>query len=329
MESPLISIIVPVYNLEKELPRCLNSILVQTYSNIEIIVVDDGSKDNSLSVMNSYAKMDARIKVVAQKNGGVTSARLHGVREAHGSWIGFADGDDVIEPDMYERLLKNALQYCADISHCGYQMCFEDGRIRHFHNTGLIQKMDCVESVKELLSGKVIEPGLWNKLYRAELMAVLLNNGMMEPSIKINEDLLMNYILFLSARHTVFEDWCPYHYIVRSTSASRAKWDQHKIYDPIWVKDIIYKSATAEIKNDAKRAYINTCMNVYQGLLGAGTEYRADMQKIRSLIAQEKRSFGLLGKKRAIMAWLIIIAPVLFKPVYLIYKSYFQKRVYS
>ena len=127
MPTELISIIVPVFNLEHELSRCLDSILAQTYDHIEVLVVDDGSRDGSEAVIRRYAERDHRVKPFFQKNAGVTAARLHGVAEAAGAWIGFVDGDDEIEPDMYERLLQNALNYQADISHCGYRMCFPDG----------------------------------------------------------------------------------------------------------------------------------------------------------------------------------------------------------
>ena len=141
MNQTLISVIVPVYNLEGELPRCLNSICAQTHQELEIIVVDDGSRDGSRAVIEDYARRDVRIKPIFKENGGVTSARLRGISKATGAWIGFIDGDDEIEPEMYERLLKNAEKYGADISHCGYQMVFSDGRVNHFHNSGIIRRM--------------------------------------------------------------------------------------------------------------------------------------------------------------------------------------------
>ena len=124
-----ISIIVPAYNIEAYLGRCLDSLLVQTHENIEIVVVDDGSKDATRTIMDDYASRDNRIKVLHKENGGVTSARLCGVAEASGDWIGFVDGDDYVEPEMFARLLKNALDYHADISHCGYRMVFPNGRV--------------------------------------------------------------------------------------------------------------------------------------------------------------------------------------------------------
>ena len=321
----MISVIVPVYNVSDELPRCLDSILEQTYPHIEIIAVDDGSPDNSGEILDRYAKEHPNIRVIHKENGGVTSARLRGVAEASGDWIGFVDGDDEIEPDMYARLLNNAIMHNADISHCGYQMCFDDGRVHYFHNTGTTEVHNRKQAIQELLSGQRIEPGLCNKLFAKKLFQDLK----MDTSIKINEDLLMNYYLFASAESAVFEDWCPYHYIVRATSASRAKMNDHKIYDPIRVKEIIRKSADGELYEDAQRAYINTCINTYHTLMAAGKEYEDDLIKVRGLLIQEKDSFALLGKKRELMAQLIIRVPVLYKPVYGIYCRYFQKNVYS
>ena len=97
MEEKTISVIVPVYNLEKDLPRCLDSILSQTYRELEVIAVDDGSDDGSRSVMEDYARRDGRVRPIFKENGGVTSARLIGIQAATGEWIGFVDGDDEIE----------------------------------------------------------------------------------------------------------------------------------------------------------------------------------------------------------------------------------------
>lgn len=323
--ADLISVIVPVYNVAEDLPRCLDSILAQRYPNIEIVAVDDGSADSSGTILDAYAQKYPNIRVIHKENGGVTSARLRGVAEASGQWIGFVDGDDEIEPEMYERLLRNALAYDAEISHCGYQMCFPDGRVNYFHNTGLLEKQDHITALRELLSGKRVEPGLCNKLFHSSLLVGLS----MPLDITINEDLLMNYYLFSAAKQTVFDDWCPYHYIVRSSSASRAKLNDHKIDDPIRVKEIILQTAPEDIRSDARRAYLNTCINIYHDLLGAGREYKDDIQKVRGLLRQEKRNVSLLGRKRAWMAHLIIAAPALYKPIYSLYCRFFQKSVYS
>jgi len=327
--STRISVIIPVYNIRDFLPRCLDSVLQQTHGQLEVIAVDDGSSDGSAAVLDRYAEADARLKVIHKENGGVTSARLRGIQEATGDWIGFVDGDDEIEPDMYERLLRNAQNYDADISHCGYQMVFPDGRIHFFHNTGCLEVHDRFTAVRELLSGSRIEPGLWNKLFRKSLFGAMLSANSMDATIQINEDLLMNIILFSEASNAVFDDWCPYHYIVRGGSASRAKLNEHKIYDPIRVKDIIRKSVPTELKDDAQAAYLNCCITTYHVLITNGPGYRKDIRNIRHLLQDEKETFFQLGKKRALMARLILTLPVIYKPVYLFYCRFFQKRLYD
>lgn len=246
MSTPLISIIIPAYNIEKCLSATLDSVLAQTYSNIEIIVVNDGSKDGTGAVIDYYAARHRCIKAIHKENGGVTSARLRGVAEATGEWIGFVDGDDFTEPQMYERLLDNALKYKVDISHCGYQMVLPSGTVRHYHNTGCQVKHDRVTGLQELLSCKRVEPGLWNKLYKKSLFHGLLHNDVMDLSIRNHEDWLMNYYLFREAEASFFEDVCLYHYIVRTGSAANAAVNRHKLEDPLKVKQILFQETIGQ-----------------------------------------------------------------------------------
>lgn len=116
----LLSIIVPVYKAEKHLDRCVESILSQTYGNIELVLVDDGSPDACPAMCDSWAKRDWRVRVIHKKNNGASSARNAGLDMASGEYIGFVDADDFVEPDMYETLMKNALENNADRSGCGY-----------------------------------------------------------------------------------------------------------------------------------------------------------------------------------------------------------------
>lgn len=237
----LISIVVPAYNIGDYIGGCLDSILAQTYTAIEILVVDDGSKDHTAEVMDAYAQKDPRVKAIHKENGGVTSARLRGIREASGEWIGFVDGDDCIEPDMYERLLANAHEHKADISHCGYQMVFPSGKVDYYYNTGRCEQQDKTEGLKVLLAGEYIEPGLWNKLFHKSLFHRLLHEDVMPTDIRINEDLLMSYYLFKDAEKSVYEDICPYHYVLRKGSAATSKLNEHKLKDPLHVLDILFE----------------------------------------------------------------------------------------
>lgn len=327
MSEVTVSVIVPVYNLEREISRCLDSIIAQTHKNLQIIVIDDGSSDRSPEIIDAYAARNERIEVVHRENGGVTSARLAGLERMRGEWFGFVDGDDEIESDMYERLLANAVKFGADISHCGYQMLFSDGRISRFHGTGEINIHDRVTAVKELLSGAKIEPGLCNKLFSKRLLQALLQNDI-PRDIRINEDLLMNYRLFSASKLSVFEDVCLYHYIVRHSSASRAGINKNKIYDPIRVKNIIRSDADGELKLAAQSAYIGTCLSVYNSLADAPTEYSSDRKKVRRLLLEEKSDFTLLGKKRAFAARFLLALPHLYIALYRVYCRFFQKNPY-
>lgn len=240
----LISIIVPVYNIENYISRCMDSVLSQTHKDLEVITVNDGSTDHSPDILDKYAIKDSRVKVIHKENGGVTSARMRGIREAHGEWIGFVDGDDYVEPDMFEKLLNNALQYNAQISHCGYQMVFPS-RVDYYYNTGRIVQQSNREALKDLLVGSY-EPCLCNKLFHNSLFHKLLQEDLLDQSIRINEDLLMNFYLFNEAEQTVFEDICPYHYMVRKGSAATSKVKPYKLRDPGRVRRILME----ETNND-------------------------------------------------------------------------------
>lgn len=194
MSGDLISVIVPAYNNAPWLPRCLDSLLAQTGVELEIIVVNDGSTDETEAVLDGYAAEHDRVRAVHKENGGVTSARLRGVREASGSWIGFVDGDDEIEPQMYFRLLTNAHTFDADISHCGHQIHFPDGRVEYVHNSGELRQQDKLTGLRDLLDGGAVESSLCTKLYRRALFSGLEEK--IDLSVKNNEDFLMNYYLF-------------------------------------------------------------------------------------------------------------------------------------
>ena len=123
----LISIIIPVYNVSKYLDKCVKSILLQTYSNLEIILVNDGSTDGSGVLCDELKKTDKRICVIHKPNGGLSDARNAGLDIATGDYIGFVDSDDYVEPDMFQILLENAMKYDADVSGCRYAEVYEDG----------------------------------------------------------------------------------------------------------------------------------------------------------------------------------------------------------
>lgn len=324
-----ISIIVPVYNVQNELRRCVQSILAQTYMDLEIILVNDGSSDASWEIMKKLATEDRRIVIINKENGGVTSARLEGVAASTGDYIGFVDSDDEIEPYMYEFLLCNAIKYEADISHCGYQMIFADGRVNYFYNTGKMVIQDRITGIKDLLEGSFVEPGLCNKLFRKDLLSRLCQERLMQNDIRINEDLLMNYYLFNMADRSVYEDNCLYHYMVRSTSASRQKMNYHKIYDPIRVKKIIIEKCECELKEDAEKALLRTCIYTYCGLILAGKEYENDKNAIREEIKKHIHLVDMLPRKTKLLTRTIVKFSRMMDIGYPIYAKWVQKKIYE
>lgn len=238
--TELISVVVPVYNIAPYIEKCVQSILQQTYSSIELILVDDGSTDGSDEIINRLANEYANIKALHQTNKGVTKARLAGVKAATGEWIGFVDGDDIINPEMYEQLLNNARKYNAQISHCGYKMVFPS-RVDFYYNTGCIKIQDKLTGLKDLIEGHFIEPSLGNKLYDKELFRNLLCSGVLDKSCTQLEDLYWNFYLFKEADVSIYEDFCPYHYIVREGSACISPINESKLRDPLIVFNAIKK----------------------------------------------------------------------------------------
>lgn len=330
MENNKISVIIPVYNLEAYVERAIKSVLQQTYTNIEVLVVDDGSTDESWNVIQRISDSDSRVVAIKQENKGVTSARLNGVRHATGQWIGFVDGDDEIESDMYQILLSNAEKYHADISHCGYQMIFEDGRVHTFYGTGNIRIQDTIKGVMDLLEGKIVEPGLWNKIFKKSLFEKILKQNVIPENIKINEDLLMNYYLFSTASNSVFMDVCKYHYLIRKNSVTRAELNYARIYDPIKVKKIICRDVPDILQGCAEKAYLSTCVNVCNSLVLADRKkYEKELEWIRKKIKKDKKNISLLDRRQQILAMLILYIPSIYKEIYWCYAKVLMKNKYE
>lgn len=235
MEDKKISIIIPAYNIEDYLERCLDSVLEQTYHNLEILVVDDGSTDNTARIIDKYADKDSRIIAIHQKNQGVSMARNNALDLATGDYIGFVDGDDMIDIDMYRTLVMCMEKENVDIAHCGYQMVFPN-RIDYYYNTKEKILLDRESGVYELLVGSRIEPGLWNKLYKSSLFDdVRLVKGVQET-----EDLLCNFELFMRAHNSYFIDVPLYHYMIRSGSATTTPISENKRRDRLYVTETMY-----------------------------------------------------------------------------------------
>lgn len=325
MNGETISVIVPAYNIAPWISRSLDSLLAQTYQNLEIIVVDDGSTDGIRSVLEEYTANYPNIRAIHKENGGVTSARLRGVTEATGSWIGFMDGDDYVEPGMYGRLLENALAADAEVSHCGHQILFSDGRIEYVHRSEKVRVQDHRTGLWELLDNREVSLSLCTKLYRRELFQGI--EDWTDTGIRYNEDLLMNYYLFNRATKSVFEGICPYHYILRQDSASCKGISENYIFDPIRVRRILLERCAPEMREDVQQALMrNLLFNYAQLDIHADRKNLSDFRsRVRKLLLEQQEHFYLLSARNKVLAHMICKAPWMFRIAYGTYVALFQR----
>ena len=214
MEQPKISIIVPVYKVELYLRKCLDSIVNQTYHNLEIILVDDGSPDGCGAICDEYAEKDSRIIVIHQKNAGVSAARNAGLDIATGEYIGFVDSDDWIELDMYAYLMELALTFDAHISQCGYYFD-EENCSTQMYTTSENQMAQGGNSSFSSDDWHKLSHANWNKLYRADVV----NDLRFDKDYAFGEDILFNVQLIQRTKKVCFGSQAKYHYVQRQGSA--------------------------------------------------------------------------------------------------------------
>lgn len=220
----LISVIVPVYKVEKYLDRCVQSIVNQTYKNLEIILVDDGSPDACPAMCDRWAEKDSRIKVVHKENGGVSDARNVGMSVARGEYIGFVDSDDYVSFDMYESLLCNLEESGSDISCCGIKMVWDDGGERIMTPDGNYV-LDNLQALKSLIVEDRLKQVVWNRLYKRETVAEVLF-----PTGKRHEDVFWNYKAISRANKVSgFEKVC-YCYFQNDSGFMGGKYSSDRLY---------------------------------------------------------------------------------------------------
>lgn len=319
-----ISVVVPAYNNAPWLPRCLASLIAQTWEDLEIIVVNDGSSDDTGAVADRWAAEYPRIRVLHQPNAGVTAARVRGVEAATGDWIGFVDADDEVDADMFRHLLRSAYDHGADISHCGHRIHFPDGRVEDVYGSGETRLQDHLTGLRDLLDGGLVGSSLCTKLYRRSLFAGIAQR--MDPSIKNNEDYLMNYHLFARAERAVYEDFCPYHYLLRSGSASYRQCSEHSIFDPIRVRELIVADCAPELRDDARRALLRNLLFAYAQLsVDTGANRVSWRQRVRQTLRREREHISLLSPRNRILANMILYVPWSFRLAYGAYVKLFQR----
>ena len=217
MMGEKISVIVPVYNVEAYLEKCVESILKQTYTNLEILLVNDGSTDTSGELCDQLAQRDQRIRVIHKENGGLSDARNRGIEEASSDLIGFIDSDDYIDQDMYETLYRQMLESNADLSMCGHYDVYHQIPEKQ---VATIQTWELTpqEAIKMVMEAKILSVTAVNKLYRKELFEELrFEIG------KIAEDAFIMIALIHQCRKVVATNEKKYYYVHRENSITTQK----------------------------------------------------------------------------------------------------------
>lgn len=228
----LVSVIVPVYNVEKYLKECIESICAQTYRKLEIILVNDGSRDSSFDICQELALQDRRIRVIDKENGGLSSARNAGMAIAGGKYYSFIDSDDYIEAEMIQDLISIMKVGGADICCCNYDFCDENSKIFRKNKIAVegTQFYQAEEAIELLLLENYFKCFAWNKLFKRELF-----DGITYPEGKIYEDIYTTYSLIKKCAKVALTGKTLYHYRMRNDSITRSVFNKRKydVLEPI------------------------------------------------------------------------------------------------
>ena len=236
--KPSVSIIIPVYNVEDYVEKCLKSVINQTLKEIEIIVIDDGSTDSSPVILDRIAETDSRIKAVHTTNCGVSAARNKGLEIAEGRYIGFVDSDDYIEPDMYEKMLSVAEKNKCDVVQCAFYSGDIDKNDIERESAGVYDSHQALKNSVKIAAGTI-----WNKVYSAKILCGLR----FDETWSFCEDRLFNIDVFSKCNMLVVIEDVLYHYVYRKDSAARSKPSQKNI-DGLRFYDYIVEKAGGDIE---------------------------------------------------------------------------------
>ena len=285
MSNLTISVIVPVYNVEQYVDECISSIVNQSYRELEIILVDDGSTDGSSAKCDAWQSKDIRIKTIHTSNYGVSHARNVGLDVAHGDYVGFVDGDDWLEPDMYEILLHELLDKKADISGGGY--------IREYANGGVITlrkekpktyaREEILQEIFSFNDKKLLHWELCDKLFKKELVTEIN----LAENIAKGEDMLYLWKVMKQMQNFAYVPLFKYHYRMREGSVSHSK-ISNKTISIFWAVKTIWRdceSETAAIKKVIWKQYAIRLVSETRAMLWVDAEkYRATIKENQKII---------------------------------------------
>ena len=259
MRERLLSVIIPVYNAQKCLTKCLNSIIRQTYTNIEVLVIDDGSTDKSALICDEFAKKDNRVKVIHLENRGVSSARNMGIKMSQGKYVTFVDADDYIEPKMYEVLINDLESNNADIAMCNSFSCRDKMKFKLNRKMKVYSGIEMLDFFYDDNYAMIVV--LWNKVYKRECF-----RGVVFPEGITREDEFVMHSIIYNAKQVTYRKQGFYHYILNKESITRRK-DMGRVYRLYAVENRLnffkeksmtklYYLSLLRLLNDSVRCYL-------------------------------------------------------------------------
>jgi glycosyltransferase involved in cell wall biosynthesis len=267
MSTPLFSIIVPIYNIERYIEQCILSILDQTFTNFEVILVNDGSPDGCPQICDEYAIRDSRIKVVHKKNGGIVSARQAGVDEAKGEYIACVDGDDWISKDYLEKFAEVINQYASDVVCCGAILAYEDKETRKplRINLGYYDRNRIENEIFPILierdDGVYFPPSLWGKVFRREIYQ---QQQLVSTFVNIGEDHACTKPCIYHSQSMYIMEYCLYYYRQNPQSMTKNKkvfdWNGPRIIGKHFEKQI--PMGEADFQEQVYRSVVHNLFNV-------------------------------------------------------------------
>lgn len=302
MKQDLVTVIIPVYNIAPYIANCLDSVISQEYKNLEIIVVNDGSTDNTVEIINKYVNIDHRIILINQSNSGVSEARNKALNCAQGKYMTFIDGDDWVAPDYISEMYSKIKEFDADIVKCGFEFInIETGKFRRYKEK--LKLLSKKQALQDYMSGRAISSSVWGTLYKKSLFTCDIR---FDSSVKIGEDGQMTLMILNKATKVLTIPKILYYIRVRVGSASRSNIlisDECKILDKITLPDYIdnryvegYKLRVATsllLKNS-----FNVSKQQYLDLKNQLNYQRINKHSVRCVLSPRWTIVSLLGKSK-------------------------------
>jgi len=285
MEKDKISLIIPVYNVEKFLSRCVNSVIKQTYKNLEIFLVDDGSTDNSGNLCDKYAQKDKRIKVIHKKNGGLSDARNVAIDKITGSYITFIDSDDYVSKDYVEYLFNNLKNTNSDISTCLYQSFYEGEEATIKEEVGELIVCEKEEALKRLFYQTQTTTSAWGKLYKKKLF-----KGIRYPKGKICEDLDTTYKLFSKSNKVAIGTAKNYYYLIRKDSIINSNFSSKRMDALKFAKNMVVFISTyyPSLSLSARNRYFAEAIFIFMAI-PYKKDYYLERKKVFAVIKENRK----------------------------------------